>query len=178
METETIFRGERDADALAIHALVAAAFQRPGRPTEPGEAALVDALRLAGGLTLSLVAESNGEIVAYVGFSPMQVTVPDSGNWQGLGMGPVAVAPAFQGRGIGSALVRAALGTCRENGYPVVFLLGSPAFYGRFGFLPAATHDLFWGDKAADVHFQVWEASPGAIPSGGAARFHPAFDAV
>src|SRR6185312_8727616 len=54
-----------------------------------------------------------------------------------LVLSPLAVAPAWQGRGIGQELVRAALAEARQAGCPLVFLEGEPAFYPRLGFVPA-----------------------------------------
>lgn len=129
-----LLRLETTADVAAIHRLTAEAF-RNAPHTSGTEAFIVDALRNAGALTLSLVAEDAGVLVGHVGLSP--VTVADgSTGWYGLG--PVSVLPSHQGRGIGSALVRDALARLRAMGASGCVLVGEPAYYGRFGFEASA----------------------------------------
>jgi putative acetyltransferase len=123
-------RAERPADAGAIFRITDAAFQ--GHPHSRGtEPFIVDALREAGALTLSLVAERDGEIAGHVAVSPVDISDGSKG-WYALG--PLSVAPEWQGRGIGSALVRAALDALRRLGAKGCVLVGEPGFYGRFGF--------------------------------------------
>jgi putative acetyltransferase len=119
-----IIREAMARDHAAISPLVAAAFGRPD------EAAIVDQVRAAGETLVELVAEIDGEIVGHVLFSRMGCQPPMSA----AGLGPLAVAPALQGRGIGSELTRRGLDACRELGALVCVVLGAPAFYGRFGF--------------------------------------------
>jgi putative acetyltransferase len=149
-------RPERTSDHPAIHALHVASF-----PTE-GEARLVAALRSAGHLSVSLVAELAGRVVGHVAFSP--VGLP--GATGGVGLAPVAVLSAFRGRGIADQLIRAGLGACRQADAGFVVVLGDPAYYSRFGFLPArgwGLRDVYGGGDA----FQALELRPGAIPSEG-----------
>ena len=122
----TGLRPERAVDAGAIAAVLNAAFANGGEPV--AEAALVDQLRRDGDLDLSLVAVGDdSRIVGHAALSPLAATFP------ALALAPVAVEPGHQGRGIGSALVRAALAT--RPGHTVV-VLGEPRFYSRFGFRP------------------------------------------
>lgn len=122
-----IIRKAMARDHAAISLLVAAAFGRPD------EAAIVDQVRAAGETLVELVAEIDGEIVGHVLFSRMVCQPPMSA----AGLGPLAVAPALQGRGIGSELTRRGLDACRELGALACVVLGAPAFYGRFGFASA-----------------------------------------
>ncbi len=93
---------------------------------------IVSELRCHGVLTLSLVAEWQGEIAGHVAFSP--VTISDgSKNWQGLG--PASVAPAMQGKGIGTILIERGLSKLRATGANGCVVLGEPDFYQRFGFI-------------------------------------------
>lgn len=115
-------RAENDTDAAAIHALLHDVF--PGG----AEARLVDALREAGDLVLSLVAQSEGRILGCAQFSRMTAPFP------ALALGPIAVAATSRRRGIGSELIRGGLRRARENGWIAVFCLGDPEFYARFGF--------------------------------------------
>ncbi|MEL6662584.1 MAG: N-acetyltransferase [Pseudomonadota bacterium] len=125
-----IVRDERPGDEAAIHAITAAAFHPMpyGDGTEPF---IIDALRASGDLTLSLVAEQDGEIVGQVTFSPVTIDTA-AGDW--FGLGPVAVAPARQGEGIGGALIREGLSRIRQMGAAGCVLTGDPAYYARFGF--------------------------------------------
>jgi len=95
------------------------------------EATIVDKLRSDGQLTISLVAEDDENIVGHVAFSPV-VVGDGSKNWYGLG--PVAVLPAYQGRGVGRMLVERGLEDLRILGGMGCVVLGDPAYYRRFGF--------------------------------------------
>jgi putative acetyltransferase len=92
------------------------------------EADLVDQLRANGDAALSLVAVLENEIVGHVMFSVMR-TPPGT-----LGLGPVAVLTRYRRRGIAADLIRAGLKSALQNGWKGVFVLGSPAYYCRFGF--------------------------------------------
>jgi putative acetyltransferase len=150
-----LIRRERPEDVADIRAVTAAAFsgmEHSIPPVEPdgvpGEATLVGWLREDPGWVpeLSLVADVDGEVVGHA--------VCTRGELAGrptLGLGPVSVAPERQRDGVGSALMHAMLGGADAMGEPVVVLLGSPAYYGRFGFVPASSlgieaPDPGWGD--------------------------------
>lgn len=115
-------RPETTDDHEAIHRVVIEAFGRRH------EADLVDALRMGGDLTVSLVAAEAGEICGHVALSRLKS--PE----RTLALAPVAVAPRVQRYGTGSALVREALKSARQLGYDLVFVVGEPRFYERFGF--------------------------------------------
>lgn len=114
-------RPARPADHAAIDALLEAAFGRPD------EAALVMRLRAAGDVALELVA-GGADPVGHILLSPMTAPFP------ALGLAPLAVLPAWQGKGIGTALARAAIARARTSPAAALFVLGDPAFYGRLGF--------------------------------------------
>jgi putative acetyltransferase len=166
-------RPETPTDIEAIHHVNAAAFN------EALEADLVDALRANGHLTLSLVAERDGEIVGHIAFSPATVSSPD-GDWNALALGPLAVLPSHQRTGAGSALVHAGLAACLEIGHAVVFLLGHPTYYPRFGFAPSQPKGVWWANRPDDaLYFMVAELRPNALAGRtGAMRFSPEFDDV
>ena len=125
-----MIRAESPGDVETIHALTAAAFLHAPHASHT-EHLIVDALRAAGQLTLSLVDERNGAIVGHVAVSPVTITDGSRG-W--FGLGPISVLPDQQGTGTGTGLVRAALQRLRELGASGCVLLGEPAYYGRFGF--------------------------------------------
>ena len=125
-----LIRREKSGDEKAIYALTRAAFAT-AKHSSGTEADIVDALRDAGALRLSLVAEAAGEIVGHVAFSSVTIAGRDEG-WMGLG--PISVAPDRQGSGIGSALVREGLDHIRKVGAGGCVLVGDPAYYSRFGF--------------------------------------------
>lgn len=129
--TEWTVRDEAPGDEAAIAAVTAAAFR--GAPHSDGsEAEIIERLRVAGDLAVSLVAvDADGAIVGHVAFSPVTISDGTSG-WYGLG--PVSVVPSHQGTGIGSSLIRAGLERLRSAGARGCVVLGEPAFYARFGF--------------------------------------------
>ncbi|XAH22176.1 N-acetyltransferase [Xylophilus sp. GW821-FHT01B05] len=123
-------RNETSADVDAIDAVTTAAFLAAPH-TAHTEQFIVKALRKAGKLTLSLVAEVDGQVVGHVAVSPVSISDGASG-WHGLG--PISVVPAYQGGGVGSRLMREALRALRESGAAGCVVLGEPGYYGRFGF--------------------------------------------
>lgn len=97
------------------------------------EANLVDRLRADGDLLLSLVAEDAGRIIGHCGFSRLTIH-GDSRITQGVSLGPVAVLPDRQRHGIGKAMIRNGIDRIRQSGETLIFVLGDPDFYSRFGF--------------------------------------------
>ncbi|MGH8544150.1 MAG: GNAT family N-acetyltransferase [Gammaproteobacteria bacterium] len=96
-----------------------------------------------------------------------------------MGLGPMGVTPAHQGKGLGSALVRAGLKRCKELGYGAVVVLGHPDYYPRFGFVPAARSGIYCEYDAAEEAFMFIELQPGYLKNAqGTIRYHPAFDAA
>ncbi|WP_405433240.1 GNAT family N-acetyltransferase [Micromonospora sp. NBC_00617] len=141
-----LIRRETPADVDAIRAVHAAAFARTtddGTPAEatpveatPAEATLVDALRADEGWlpAYSLVAvDPDGLVVGHVVATRARV----AGQPVALGLGPLGVLPAWQRRGVGTALMHAVLGAADARDEPLVVLLGHPEYYPRFGFRPA-----------------------------------------
>jgi putative acetyltransferase len=128
-----VVRAEAPADAGRVRALVAAAFD-----PEP-VAELLEALRRSSAWRdLSFVAESDGYVVGHVSFTRGWLDTR-SRLVEVLVLSPLSVDPAAQGRGVGSALVRRALQLLQDRSEPLVFLEGSPAFYGRLGFRAGAS---------------------------------------
>jgi putative acetyltransferase len=130
MIAKSEIRTERPADIETVFRITEAAFR--GHPHSRGtEPFIVDALRRAGALTISLVAELDGRVVGHIAFSPVEIS-DGSTDWYALG--PVSVEPQYQRRRIGSALVRAGLKELGQRGARGCVLVGDPGFYNRFGF--------------------------------------------
>jgi putative acetyltransferase len=129
-----LIRSEQAGDIEAITQVTYDAFL--GKFSDhPPEHLIVNALREADMLTLSLVAEIDGNVVGHVAFSPVTINETFM-DWYGLG--PISVAPAFQKQGIGSKMIVDGLAKLRDLGAKGCVLEGSPAYYSRFGFKPKA----------------------------------------
>lgn len=160
-------RSETTADIAAIDAVTAAAFLNAEHRSGT-EQHIVAALREAGQLSVSMVAELDGRIVGHVAVSP--VTISDgSDGWYGLG--PISVLPELQRAGVGSRLMQAALTALRERDARGCVLLGDPIYYRRFGFAPDPRLVL------PGVPPEYFQALPfgTAVPTGTVA-YHAAFD--
>lgn len=161
-----IIRHERAGDEAAIEAVTAAAFE--GHPHSDGaEPRIVRDLRAAGALSLSLVCEEGSNILGHVALSPVTIDSEVPG-W--FGLGPISVLPGWQGRGIGSALMQAAVAWMRDANAGGCVLLGEPGFYGRFGF--AAREALVLPDVPPELFLSLPLCRPMAS---GIVHYHPAF---
>jgi putative acetyltransferase len=139
------------------------------------EAALVDELRTADALSISLVAELNSKVIGHIAFSPLSLERQLEGELA-LGLGPMAVLPGFQNQGIGLKLLEAGLDACRQEGAQIVIVLGHPWFYPKAGFEPASKNEILCEYDVPDEAFMVFEIVPGALQNyAGVARYHPAF---
>ena len=148
---------------------------RSAFPTD-AEARLVDQLRASGHAPVSLVAEAEDQIVGHILFSPVTI-VSSNVSICGLGLGPLAVLPSHQRRGVGSALVREGLAICRKQGWAFVVVVGGPSYYQRFGFKSARNFRLK-NEFGVDEEFLVLELKRGSLPpEGGLVRYGPEFDA-
>lgn len=129
-----LIKDEQSNDNDRISNIQYAAFK--GHPmhapgAEPSEHLIVERLRISNALSLSLLAEEDGEGVGHIAFSPATVGESESG-WYLIG--PVGVIPSRQGHGLGSALIREALRKMQDMGAEGIVLVGPPEFYSRFGF--------------------------------------------
>ena len=147
-----IVRREAAADVSATRAVQVAAFQKQDASDEPAEARLLDALRDCDGWLpeLSIVAELDDTVVGHV-----VTTRGFVGDTPVLGLGPIGVLPSHQGRGIGLALMHASIGAADALAEPLIALLGSPDYYGRFGFVASTTVGVTAPDPAWGPAFQV-----------------------
>jgi putative acetyltransferase len=125
-------RPELPSDARIIRQVTEAAF-KVAEHSAGTESAIIDALRAAKALTVTLVATIDRDVIAHVAFSPVTIDGHDIG-W--FGLGPVSVRPDLHGTGIGGALIREGLDRLRMAGAKGCVVLGDPNYYQRFGFEP------------------------------------------
>jgi len=142
-------------DEDAVLAVVFDAFSSPGRDGSE-EVAIVRGTWGTGAPSerLELVAvDGRGAVVGHVLAAPGRLDGQPS---EVAGVAPVCVAPAHQGRGAGSALVRELIRLARARAWPLLVLLGEPAYYGRFGFEPAGPLGLSYAPVGTgNPHFQA-----------------------
>ena len=160
-------RDETPADIASIRAITKAAFADMPYSSQT-EAEIIDGLRAAAAIRLSLVAVTDGEVVGNVVFS--DVAIDGKGGW--VGLGPVAVRPGLQRRGVGSTLIQEGLERMRSEGAAGCVLVGDPGYYSRFGF--KAVSGL--GYDGVPDEYVLALAFGGAAPTG-AIVYHPAFAA-
>jgi len=130
MSLNVIIRNETEADLVAITEVTVAAFMSL-EVSAHTEQFIIEALRAAKALSLSLVAELDGDVVGHIAFSP--VTISDgTRNWYGLG--PISVLPAFQCQGIGKARIQEGLSRLKAMKAQGCCLVGHPDYYRKFGF--------------------------------------------
>jgi putative acetyltransferase len=159
---DTELRAEVNTDHDKVRGLHDLVFRRPNA----GQ--LVDALR-ASTAEVSIVALAGGWIVGHALFSRVAI-----GGRPALALAPVAVAPGWQRRGIGTSLVKAGLEECLATGHKIVVALGAPGFYARFGFAPASSLGL-----ASSRDWMVVALVDGALDGvAGSIDGPPAFDEV
>jgi putative acetyltransferase len=160
-------RPEVSSDIADIETLTTAAFLNAPH-TSHTEHLIVNALRDAGNLTISLVAEVDGKIVGHVAVSPISISDGSQG-WYGLG--PISVMPDYQSVGIGSQLMRQALAILRELGASGCVVLGEPEYYSRFGF--KAEPSLVLPDVSPEYFQAISFGAPVPI---GLVSFHESFN--
>lgn len=163
-----LIRAEEERDWGQVYALNVAAFNGAA------EANLVNTLRAEARPVVSLVAEQAGAVAGHILFSP--VTLSGHAEIRMMGLAPMAVAPAHQRHGMGSALVLAGLEHCRALGIGAVVVLGHSEYYPRFGFLPSARFGIGCEYDVPAENFMVFELEPGILCGAtGTVRYHAAF---
>jgi len=162
-------RPETPEDIYAIRYVNEQAF---GQKEEAG---IIEKLRNRNALTLSLVAVQENEVVEHIAFSPVTVESKCAG-FEAIALAPMAVLPAYQGKGIGSQLVRAGLEECRHLGHDIVVVLGHPTYYPCFGFVPAGPRGIDCEFEVPEEAWMVLELGEGALAGrGGIVKFQPEF---
>jgi putative acetyltransferase len=163
-----IIRDETESDIQAIAEVTEIAF-RTLAISQHTEQFIIAALRAAGALVVSLVAEIDGKVVGHVAFSPVIISDGTPG-WYGLG--PISVLPEYQRKGIGTALMKEGLSRLKARGAKGCLLVGEPEYYRRFGFRNLPTLTL----EAVPQQYFLGLPFTKAIPTA-AVTFHKAFTA-
>jgi putative acetyltransferase len=127
-----IIRCEETQDQDAVRSINESAFERTD------EADLIDGLRREAAVLLSLVAETENQLVAHVLFSRMWIDHA-AGSIAAVALAPIAVLPSYQRKGIGAKLIENGVARLRRSGERIVFVLGHPDYYARFGFSTETT---------------------------------------
>ncbi len=168
MNPKIIIRNETDADVGAITEVTVAAFKTL-EISNHTEQFIIEALRVAKALTISLVAEVDGRVIGHIAFSPLTIS-DGTRNWYGLG--PVSVLPEYQRQGIGKALIREGLSRLKEMNAQGCCLVGHPDYYRKFGFknMPGLMHE----GVPQEVFFAL---SLGGHTPQGTVTFHDGFKA-
>jgi putative acetyltransferase len=130
MNPKIVIRNEAPDDVGAITELTIAAFKTLAI-SHHTEQFVIEALRAAGALTVSLVAVADGRVIGHIAFSPVSIS-DGTPNWYGLG--PVSVLPEHQRKGIGKALIKAGLSHLKDRNAQGCCLVGHPDYYRKFGF--------------------------------------------
>lgn len=168
MNPKIIIRNETEADAAAITDVTIAAFNTL-EISNHTEQLIVEALRAAGALTVSLVAALDGRVVGHIAFSPINIS-DGTRDWYGLG--PVSVLPEYQRQGIGKALISEGLSRLKGLKARGCCVVGHPDYYRKFGFEnpPGLVHEGVPPEVFLALSFD------GHVPQG-TVTFHEAFKA-
>lgn len=163
-------RDEEPHDREAVRGVAIAAFGGAA------EADLVERLYDDGDVLFGLVADAGGRIVGHILFSRLPIETV-LGAIAAAALAPLAVLPVWQGRGVGSALVRHGLDRCQKRRIPAVVVLGDPGYYGRFGFRAETARGL--RTPWPGPYLLALELVGNGLGDGvGVARYAPAFEAV
>lgn len=169
MNLKFTIRNERPDDIVSITYVTEEAFKTLDISNNT-EHFIINALRDTGALTISLVAETDGNIIGHIAFSP--VTMSDGTNgWYGFG--PVSVLPDYQDQGVGKALIEKGLSRLNDINAKGCCLVGHPEYYKKFGF--KNTSELVCEGVPQEVFFVL--SFDGDIPRG-EVIFHEAFKAT
>jgi len=168
MNSKIVIRSETDVDVSVITEVTVAAFKTL-EISNHTEQFIIEALRAAKALTVSLVAELDGRVIGHIAFSPVSIS-DGTRNWYGLG--PVSVLPAYQRQGIGKALIREGLSRLKDMNAQGCCLVGHPDYYIKFGFknMSGLVHEGVPQEAFFALSFD------GHIPHGTVA-FHDGFNA-
>lgn len=168
MKPEIIIRNETSADIDAITDVTVAAFETL-EISNHTEQFIIESLRIANALTISLITELKSSVIGHIAFSPVTISNGTPG-WYGLG--PVSVLPEYQKQGIGKALIQEGLSRLRDLNAQGCCLVGHPEYYRQFGF--TNTSELMVENIPPEVFFAL--SFDGYTPQG-TVTFHDGFEA-
>jgi len=112
---------------------------------------------------LDIVAEIDGIIVGNIVYTKAKILGDNGECHEVLSFGPIAVLPAFQGKGIGGRLIEHTKMAAKELGYKAILIYGDPDYYARFGFVAAETYGIGTADNMYAAALLALELSPGAL---------------
>lgn len=175
-----IIRPETQADYETVERLTYEAFskmQKPGRGVTD-EHVLIRKMRSVPAFIreLSPVCELDGRIVGHIAYTKSKVVSEDATAYETITFGPVSVLPAYQRRGIGTALIRHTLEKAKALSYKAVLILGHPEYYSRFGFVNAQRFGITMPDGTNMEPFMALPLYEGALEGiSGRWEFDPVF---
>lgn len=173
MQIEFLVRPEEPADIEMVFTVNELAFGRQD------EARLVDLLRPTHNTLLSLVAVKHPRVIGHCLFTPVEIRRERAVVAHGAALGPVAVHPEFQRKGIGSALIRQGMEELKAMGHAFVVVLGHSGYYPRFGFEISQQYGIRCKWNTPPEVFMVHELTPGALKTAsGVVHYAPEFDSV
>ena len=165
-------RTEKKSDTDKVWEINIAVFETDA------EAKLVNTLRHSCEPYISLVAEVDAKLVGHILFTPVEL-LDDNSGLKLMGLGPMAITPEYQNKGIGSQLVKEGLEYCLRLGCDAVTVLGHPEYYPRFGFVPSAKYGIKSEYEVPDGVFMILEQKKNALKGkSGVIKYAPAFDSV
>ena len=157
-------RPEGSADFRAVEELTRNAFWNHHAPG-CDEHYLAHILRESSDFVpeLDYVAVHDGKVVGNIMYTRAKIVLDRSGEREVLCFGPLAVDPAFQGQGVGGALIERTKTLSRELGYKAILIFGDPEYYSRFGFIPAERYGVGTSWGVYIISLQALELQPGAL---------------
>ncbi len=164
-------RQETPGDYGVVREVVHTAFES-AEHSDGNEHELVGLLRESGSFVpeLSLVAVEDDIIVGHIMFTEVRI-----GGSAELALAPLSVLPAYQKRGIGSALMQAGHDAARKLGYGYSIVLGDPGYYRRAGYVPASCYGIIAPFDVADENFMALRLRDDAGAVRGAVSYDAAF---
>lgn len=157
-------RPESPADFRAVEELTRNAFWNHHAPG-CDEHYLAHILRESSDFVpeLDYVAVHDGKVVGNIMYTRAKIVLDRGGEREVLCFGPLAVDPAFQGQGVGGALIERTKTLAQELGYKAILIFGDPEYYSRFGFIPAERYGVGTSWGVYIISLQALELQPGAL---------------